>query len=401
MVTKTLLTVAAILCATNLLLVAKPVVIWASDPVRAGESVVVRGDGFGDKASVEVSFSKNGKPSDWQSAEVLQQKSTTLKFVLPTEIGDGIVRFRISDGQESSDPSVLNAPKIWWIQGDETEAATPGGWLRLFGLNLNLFPGAKATIRSGDTTAVLAPEAIDEFAIRIPLPGDIMPGEYTVDFHNGLADGAAATTAGSIRVVARKPLPDQMFDVTEYGAVPAEPGYLQYTTAMLAQEQVDSADAVQKALDAAGQAGGGVVTFPRGIFVLSKGLNIPMHVTLRGAGSGLTALSYVDDLLPRVERKEKLYWGAKQVEPIKGAGLEPHPYLMRGEGHFTVEDLAIYAINHHAGIQSELQVNSPNAGHVTIRRVLMRLDRFVNNDRTDRHYSDAEDVFIKRWRANV
>lgn len=398
MVTKTLLTVAAILCATNLLLVAKPVVIWASDPVRAGESVVVRGDGFGDKASVEVSFSKNGKPSDWQSAEVLQQKSTTLKFVLPSEIGDGIVRFRISDGQESSDPSVLNAPKIWWIQGDETEAATPGGWLRLFGLNLNLFPGAKATIRSGDTTAVLAPEAIDEFAIRIPLPGDMMPGEYTVDFHNGLADGAAATTAGSIRVVARKPLPDRIFDVTEYGAVPAEPGYLQYTTAMLAEEQVDSADAVQKALDAAGQAGGGVVTFPRGIFVLSKGLNIPMHVTLRGAGSGLTALSYVDDLLPRVQRQKKLYWGAQQFEPIKGVDFEPHPYLIRGEGHFTVEDLAIYAINHHAGIQSELPVNSPNAGHVTIRRVLMRLDRFINNDRTNRHFSDAEEVFLKRWR---
>jgi hypothetical protein len=398
MVTKTLLAVTATLCATNLPLVAKPVVIWASDPVRSGESVVVRGDGFGDKASVEVSFSKNGKPIDWQSAEVLQQKSATLKFVLPAEIGDGIVRFRISDGQESSDPSVLNAPKIWWMQGDETDTATPGGWLRLFGLNLNLFPGAKATFRSGDIATVLAPEAIDEFAIRIPLPGDMKPGEYTVDFHNGLADGAATTTAGSIRVVARKPLPDRIFDVTEYGAVPAEPGYLQYTTAMLAQEQVDSADAVQKALDAAGQAGGGVVMFPRGIFVLSKGLDIPMHVTLRGAGSGLTALSYVDDLLPRVERKEKLYWGAKQVEPIKGAGFEPHPYLMRGEGHFTVEDLAIYAINHHAGIQSELPVNSPNAGHVTIRRVVMRLDRFVNNDRTDRHYSDAEDVFIKRWR---
>ena len=398
MVTKALLAVTAILCTATLPLVAKPVVIWASDPVRAGESVVVRGDGFGEKSSVEVSFTKNGKLTDWQSAEVLQQKSTTLKFVLPVEIGDGIVRFRISDGQESSDPSVLNAPEIWWMQGDETETATPGGWIRLFGLNLDLRRGAKATLRSGGDAVVIDPEAIDEFALRIPLPGDVKPGEYTVDFHNGLADEAARTTAGKIRVAARKPVPDRIFDVTEYGAVPAEPGYLQYTTAMLAKGQVDSTEAVQKAIDAAGQAGGGVVKFPRGIFVLSQGLDIPMHVTLRGAGSGLTALSYVDDLLPRVERKEKLYWGAKQVEPIKGAGFEPHPYLMRGEGHFTVEDLAIYAINHHAGIQSELPVNSPNAGHVTVRRVLMRLDRFINNDRTDRHYSDAEDVFIKRWR---
>ena len=284
------------------------------------------------------------------------------------------------------------------MQGDETETATPGGWLRLFGLNLNLRPGAKATLRAGDSTIELTPEAIDEFAVSIPLPTDLKPGEYTVNFHNGLADAAANTTAGKIQIAPKKAAPVQVFDVTKYGAVPAEPGYLQYTTAMLAEGQVDSTDGVQKALDDASKAGGGIVQFPRGIFVLSKGLTIPLHVTLRGAGSGLTTLSFVDDLQPREQKKTKLYWGAQQYEPTKGVDAEPHPYLMRGEGHFTVEDLAIYAINHHAGIQSELPMNSPNAGHVTIRRVLMRLDRFINNDRTDRHYSDAEEIFLKRWR---
>ncbi len=386
------------LLAASAPLLAKPVIIWASDPVRAGESVVVRGDGFGAKALVEASFSQNGKPTDWKPLDVLQQTPSTLKFALPGKIGDGIVRFRISDGKDTSESSVLNAPKVWWMQGDETETATPGGWLRIFGLNLELRPGTKATLRSGDSTVTLTPEAIDEFAIRILLPTGLKSGEYTVDFHNGLADTAAETTAGKISIAPNKPAPKRIFDVLKYGAVPAEPGYLQYTTAMLADGQADSAEAIQKALDEAGKAGGGIVQFPRGIFVLSKGLTIPMHVTLRGAGSGLTTLSYVDDLLPRVDMTEKLYWGAKQVEPIKGVGFEPHPYLMRGEGHFTVEDLAIYAINHHAGIQSELPTNSPNAGHVTIRRVLMRLDRFINNDRTDRHYSDAEEVFLKRWR---
>ena len=397
MVKYTLTAGACLLIASSPLL-AKPIVIWASDPVRAGESVVVRGDGFGAKPVVEASFSENGKSTEWKPMDVLQQTPATLKFALPALIGDGIVRFRIGDGQENSEPTTLNAPNVWWMQGDETESATQGGWLRLFGLNLDLRPGAKATLRSGDTSVTLIPEAIDEFAIRIPLPADIEQGEYTVDFHNGLADEAAQTSAGKIRITAKKPVPDKIFDVTKYGAVPAEPGYLQYTTAMLAEGQVDSAEAIQKALDDAGKAGGGIVQFPRGIFVLSQGLTIPMHVTLRGAGSGLTTLSYVDDLLPRVERTKKLYWGAKQVEPIKGVEFEPHPYLMRGEGHFTVEDLAIYAINHHAGIQSELPTNSPNAGHVTIRRVLMRLDRFINNDKTDRHYSDAEEVFLKRWR---
>ena len=386
------------LLAASAPLLAKPVIIWASDPVRAGESVVVRGDGFGAKALVEASFSQNGKPTDWKALDVLQQTPSTLKFALPGKIGDGIVRFRISDGKDTSESSVLNAPKVWWMQGDETETATPGGWLRIFGLNLELRPKAKVSLRSSDSVITLTPEPIDEFAVRVALPADLKSGEYTVDFHNGLADAAAETTAGKIRIAPNKPTPERIFDVLKYGAVPAEPGYLQYTTAMLAEGQVDSTEAIQKALDDAGKAGGGIVQFPRGIFVLSKGLTIPLHVTLRGAGSGLTTLSYVDDLLPRVDMTEKLYWGAKQVEPIKGVGFEPHPYLMRGEGHFTVEDLAIYAINHHAGIQSELPTISPNAGHVTISRVLMRLDRFINNDRTDRHYSDAEEVFLKRWR---
>ena len=136
-------------------LLAKPVIIWASDPVRAGESVVVRGDGFGAKALVEASFSQNGKPTDWKPLDVLQQTPSTLKFALPGKIGDGIVRFRISDGKDTSESSVLNAPKVWWMQGDETETATPGGWLRIFGLNLELHPGAKATLRSGDSTVTL------------------------------------------------------------------------------------------------------------------------------------------------------------------------------------------------------------------------------------------------------
>jgi len=398
MVKTTLLAGASLLLFFPFPLLAKPVVIWASDPVRAGESVLVRGDGFGKKALVEASFSENGKPTDWKSLDVLQQTSSTLKFALPAKIGDGIVRFRISDGKDTSTPSILNAPKVWWMQGDETEMATPGGWLRIFGLNLELHPGAKIALRSADSVITLTPEAIDEFALRVSLPADLNPGEYSVDFQNGLTDPAAQTSVGKIRIAQKKPIPERIFDVTKYGAVPAEPGYLQYTTAMLADCQVDSAEAIQKALDDAGKAGGGIVQFPRGIFVLSKGVTIPMNVTVRGAGSGLTTLSYVDDLLPRVERTKKLYWGAKQMEPIKGVEFEPHPYLMRGEGHFTVEDLAIYAINHHAGIQSELPTNSPNAGHVTIRRVLMRLDRFINNDKTERHYSDAEEVFLKRWR---
>lgn len=378
-------------------LFAKPVVIWASDPVRAGESVMVRGDGFGQKAVVEIAVTNAGKTADWATAEVLQQTATTLKFALPADIGCGIVSFRIQQGAETSEQTQLNAPKVWWMQGDETETASPGGWLRLFGLNLDLRPDAKVTLRSEETTLTLTPEAVDEFGVRVNLPQDLKAAEYTVVFNNGTEHPAAEVTAGKFKVARQVPRPGQIFKVTDYGAVPAEPSYLQYTSAMMAEGQVDSADAVQKALDAAGKAGGGIVALPRGVFVLSHGLTIPLNVTLRGAGQALTVLSYVDDLLPRQRKTSKLYWGALQYDPIKAPEMVPHPYLIRGEGHFAVEDMAIYAVNHQAGIQSELPMFSPHAGHVAIRRVIMRLDRFINTEKTDRHYSNAEEVFLKRW----
>jgi hypothetical protein len=377
---------------------AAPVVIWASDPVRAGETVLVRGDDFGAAARVDICLTRNGIAGHWQSAPVRQQTGTTLKFSLPADIGEGIVAFKITNRGETSSPALLNAPKVWWLQGDETETATPGGWLRLFGLNLELRSGAEILLRSEKQTTRILPEAIDEFCLSGQLPANLADGDYAVEFANGLAQEAARVNAGTLRVRAKPAKPAGVYNVVDFGAKPAEPGYFQYTTAMFAEGQVDSADAFQKALDAAGAAGGGVVTLPRGVFVLSHGLTIPLNVTLRGAGADLTVLSYVDDMLPREKRLKKLYWGAQQYEPIKGPDIPPHPFLLRGEGHFTVEDLAIYAINHHAGIQSELPQNSPNAGHVTIRRVIMRLDRFINNDKTDRHYANAEEVFLSRWK---
>ncbi|MCX8497305.1 MAG: GDSL-type esterase/lipase family protein [Akkermansiaceae bacterium] len=376
----------------------KPVVIWASDPVQAGESVMVRGDDFGSKPGVEISISKNGKSSDWCPAPVFQQTATTLKFGLPENIGDGIVSFRIKHESEISEVNVVNAPKVWWIQGDETETATPGGWLRLFGLNMNLHPGARLILKSADDSVNLTPVRIDEFALNVKLPASLRAGVYSIRFENGLVHPSAALAVGNFTIAPKRSFKDSKFDVIDFGAVPAEPGYLQYTTAMMAEGQVDSADAVQRAVDAAGKAGGGVVTLPRGIFVLSHGITMPVNVTLRGAGKDLTVLSYVDDMLPRQQKTSKLYWGAQQYEPIQAPDTPPHPFLIRGLGHFAVEDMAIYAINHQAGILSELPMFSPDAGHVTVRRVIMRLDRFINNEKSDRHYTNAEEVFLKRWK---
>ena len=369
---------------------AAPVVIWASDPVRPGETVVIRGDAFGRKAKVEVSISDQG---DWKQADVLQQTERTLKFVLPKELPAGLVSYRIQADGSFSEVRKLNAPQVWWIQGDQVESATPGGWIRLFGLNLGLKKGAKVILRNDGISVPLRLIAVDDFNFQAEVPTGVSPGRYKVEFQNGESADVGQIELGKPPVQKTKE-----YRVTDFGAVPGQPDAIQYYTGMKAADQVDSTASIQKALNAAGKDGGGIVYFPRGIYVLSKGLEVPTGVILRGAGRGQTALSWVDDQLPR-EKEDlvKLMWGSLLFKPIPDPKNSPHPYLIRGPGHFGVEDLAIYAVNHRAGILSDFPDTAAGAGHVKIHRVLMRLNRFINVQRTGRHYADAEEAFLRRW----
>jgi hypothetical protein len=370
---------------------AAPVIIWASDPVPSGETVVVRGDAFGRKANVEVSISGQG---DWKPAEILQQTERTLKFVLPKELPAGVVSFRIQVDGSFSKVRKLNAPQVWWIQGDQVESATPGGWIRLFGLNLGLKKGAKVILRNDGMSVPLRLIAVDDFNFQAEVPAGIALGRYKVEFQEG-----ESAEVGEIELVKPPMQKTKEYRVTDFGAVPGQPDAIQYYTGMKAADQVDSTESIQKALNAAGKSGGGVVYFPRGIYVLSKGVEVPAGVILRGAGRGQTALSWVDDQLPR-EKEDlvKLMWGSLLFKPIPDPQNAAHPYLIRGPGHFGVEDLAIYAVNHRAGILSDFPDTAPGAGHVKIHRVLMRLNRFINVQRTGRHYADAEEAFLRRWK---
>ena len=375
---------------------AAPVIIWASDPVRSGETVVVRGDAFGRKAKVEVSVPGQG---DWKPAEILQQTERTLKFVLPKELPAGVVCFRIQVDGAFSDLQKLNAPKVWWIQGDQVESATPGGWIRLFGLNLGLKKGAKLILRNEGISVPLRLIAVDEFNFRAEVPDTVSVGEYRVEFESGEGITGENVMAGKVEIVTSPKQLNKVYNVTDFGSKPGQPDAIQYYTGMKALDQVDSTESIQKALNAAGKSGGGVVYFPRGIYVLSKGVEVPAGVILRGAGRGQTALSWVDDQLPR-EKEDlvKLMWGSLLFKPIPDPQNAAHPYLIRGPGHFGVEDLAIYAVNHRAGILSDFPDTAPGAGHVKIHRVLMRLNRFINVQRTGRHYADAEEAFLRRWK---
>ncbi|ROP51935.1 pectate lyase-like protein [Streptomyces sp. PanSC9] len=106
--------------------------------------------------------------------------------------------------------------------------------------------------------------------------------------------GRAGYRAGARRF----PRPRVVADVTDFGAV--------------ADGSTDCAPAINRALAAAGRAGGGTVTIPPGTFRIDDVIRVgASNVVLRGAGSGLTTLYATKNLTELIGAYGSRYGGDK------------------------------------------------------------------------------------------
>ena len=265
--------VAAAACATAFMgwSADKPAVFWASSPVRPGEAVMVQGWGWGGQPKIELQRLKDsgaGKPGETVTCSPILCNDEGLSFVVPQGWNPGLYRFSVVADNGRSEPADLNAPQPWWHQGDCGKEASPGGWLRLFGSCLSVDGQAAVSLRSGNSERILKPSQQDDWSLTVKLPKDLPTGDYQVRVRNGCGGEAGWRTAADLRVVSPPHLwGDKTFDVTAFGAV--------------ANDAIDDTYAVQKALDAAGEAGGGTVSVPRGRFQLNGTLLVPRHVQLK------------------------------------------------------------------------------------------------------------------------
>lgn len=345
-----LLPLALSMCAFSMLpstvLSAEPAIFWNSDPVRPGEAVVVVGEGFGDQPTVEVArlpdspaTEPSAAPSAWpaesQKVEAVQASNQSVKFVLPATLKSGVLAYRIT-GPGGAVVGLLNRPRVWWAQGDLGVSASPGGWVRTLGKNLGAGPEAKTMLRlQGPKTVLLAAQA-DTFAGKVALPADLPTGDYQLAVQSGFGGNAAWSLPLAIAVAARPAWPQTVFNVKDLGAE--------------GNGVKDDTGAVQAAIEKAGQAGGGVVYFPRGRYRLSEGLTIPRFTVLRGEKRELAALCWAD--FPT-----------------------PPEALVKGTNSFGLEDLTLYAKNHRHVIVGDLG-SVPEAGSVFLRRLRVRADLY-------------------------
>jgi hypothetical protein len=240
---------------------------------------------------------------------------------------------------------MLNRPRLWWAQGDLGTTASPGGWVRVFGLNLFAEDaGGESAVATLDGPKSLKLNASgNAYGTRIELPAELPHGDYRLRVHNGFGGAAGWSQPVSMTVAEPTSWPAAVFDVREYGA--EGDGVKDDTAAVLA------------ALEEAAKAGGGVVHFPRGRYRLSEGLVIPHYTVLRGATRERTALCWTDL-------------------------SSPPEALLLGTNSFGIEELTLYARDHCHVIAGDLG-SQPEAGNVFLHRVRVRADLYRGHPKPD------------------
>lgn len=348
---------------------AEPRVFWASDPVRPDETVLVHGSDLGSAHAVvemarldDTASATPGEMSqlkDWTSLPVLQGSEQSLKFVVPAAFKPGVFAYRITVSGQTTQPLLLNAPDPWWLQGDEGEAATPGGWLRVMGSSLNLAGHSKARLEPLSGEPVELPSvAADSYALKFDLPASLKTGSYTVRVHNGSGGSAAWRVAGTVTVIAAPVVPAEVFSVLDfYGADAVKQmrkSLVKYT------QPIDRTEGILAALKKAKENGGGVVYFPAGRYTINGALDLPEHTILRGEGMGLVTL----------------WWGTGHFN-LDGGGPqgrvrvdEPKPpqVLIHG-ADFGIEEMSLYLpLDYEQGIVSEKRLR--------MNKVRVRVDHY-------------------------
>ena len=321
---------------------ASPHIFWASDPVRPDETVMVQGSDLGGaSAVVEMARLDDGPATavgplpeikQWTRAAVLQASDETLKFVVPADWKPGVFAYRITAGGATTEARLLNAPDPWWMQGDEGESASSGGWLRVLGKSLAL--GGQSTARlepeHGDPI-VLRPKTADSFCLGFVLPMTLPTGQYIVRVHNGSGGNPGWRVAGKLRIAPAPTIPDKTFSVLDFYGPDAE--QKMRDTLVKYNQPLDRTEGIQAALTKAKDNGGGTVYFPPGRYTVKGPLVIPERTRLKGAGTGLVTL----------------WWGSGHFN-LDGGGPqgralvdEPKPpqTLIYGPD-FELEDLSLY-----------------------------------------------------------
>ena len=335
----------------------KSVVITnVTDPAMPGKLSVIVGDGWDVNSPVLKFMTCNNTsvqdPSKIENVLFPHSKSKTLRVVkiesqiLTCDFPDDkfSVYAIVAKGKDGwSKPVIVNAAKVQWMS---KETAAGGDTVRLFGrnlVNLDLYPKAKDfeqslgygsyIINAATTISLETPDGAFQrckvikssaYDVQFVLPASLADGEYKIAAHNGLGGKYGWSEPVDLKI--KKPVewPTKVFNVKDFGAIG------EITDKKEDGGWNNDAIAIQKALDAAGVNGGGIVYFPAGSYYVAKTLSIPRYTVLRGES-----------------RERSWIWFPDARDHGKVLDFENAPKVQvgfRGLSDFTFENLNIHSV---------------------------------------------------------
>lgn len=237
----------------------------------------------------------------------------------------------LKDGERWSNPLLVNAPQSWFLL---KTTSRPGELNRLCGINLRgdcyadrylfLRPVGGPAVRLAEVPRHREDGVSESFCAQFRLPADLKPGKYEVFLHNNSGGSYGMTIPLTLSVAGEPDFPQRLFMATEYGAA--------------GDSLTDDRGALQQAIDAAGESGGGIVYLPPGSYRIDDTVQIREHVIVRGAGRNATTV----------------FFGGAPGEKKRNLWL----ISARDVNHTGIEDLTVrvshpmtYAVSYYAGGQ--------------------------------------------------
>jgi hypothetical protein len=290
------------------------ITFWASQPVDRDETVVVSGGNISPTATVRLTRlddSAAGNPLEtadsanngWSSVTPIQATEQSLKFQLP-DIARGVYAYQIVTGNGTGATTLVNAPDIWFVQGNVGSGASPRGRLNVFGTALGRMsasnqPVQLALVRNGTVQRILIADESNPkegmYAQSFAIPADMPEGDYELYLHNGSGGPSAWSRYQNFGVGADRTAPRRTITTVSI-AYPTNWPNIQCRVAPAIGN--GAPDDASFAAAFACAANGGVVSIPAGRYTLSQqyaqGFNqtIPNHVVIAGAGKDATVLSF-------------------------------------------------------------------------------------------------------------
>ncbi len=239
-------------------------------------------------------------------------------------IGGQVVWVKNRDG--FSKPWLVHSTNSWFVYPEKTRA---GEKVRVFGRNIN--PRIVCIRKIGETKvqSVRFGGLVHNrmYETEVSIPKDILPGDYEVFIHNGSGGAAGWSVPLKLIVGSNVQTRNKYYEAGNYGI--KGDGYS------------DDTKSLQFALDEIAKAGGGVLVLHSGSFIVSKTIEIPEGVSIKGAGKGATTLQVLEDNPMSGEFPEaaKLEGYANDwLKIFKGNGYAPMLWLRNKS---SISDLSI------------------------------------------------------------